>query len=83
MTEKHMHSMVLMVINTMAVNYNLPDQARKKLIDESTEIVMMFSNMNTELFERIARRIEHWAYEDADYFEKDPEVLKDYKLLGN
>lgn len=83
MTEKHMHSMVLMVVSTMAVNYNLPDHVRKKLIDESTDVVMMLSNMNTDLFERIARRIEHWAYEDKDYFEKDPEVLKDYKLFGN
>jgi len=81
MTDKQMHAMVTMVVNTMAVNYNLPDHARKKLVMESSDTIIMLSSMDTELFHRISRRIEHWAYQDQSYFEQDPEVINDYKLI--
>lgn len=78
--EKSTSSMVTMVLNTLAVHYNLSDQARKKLLLESVDTQIMLSTLDTPLFEKISRRIEHWAHADQDYFEQDQEVLDDYRI---
>jgi len=80
MITRELNDVVRLVVNQIAVNYNLSDLQRKKIVLESDDMLIMYSVLESSLLHKIARRIEHWAYADKDYFEQDPEVLNDYKI---